>query len=68
MVEERKCGKCGTNITCGRCQGTGKIQEEFGVRGSYKTCPVCDGHGYDRNHQCSRSSRQSGGNIIINKY
>jgi len=66
------CGKCNTDITCARCEGSGKIREIVGLDIRVKTCPVCEGWGKDRNHKCPKSNsvrtRRTGpkGNVIIN--
>jgi DnaJ-class molecular chaperone len=50
------CSKCGMDITCPRCNGTGAITKIQGLSVDNITCPVCKGWGKDRHHKCPAKS------------
>jgi len=41
----RKAGQKSEVHECGRCSGTGKIKDDWGIT---KTCPTCGGKGKNR--------------------
>jgi hypothetical protein len=60
-VKEKKTGKCGrcgetTEEKCGRCEGSGKIDEEYEVT---VKCTHCKGSGIDPCHHCSGTGKMS---------